>query len=211
MSEQGRAARAPAMPEAERVRLILEAAESVFAVSGYGAATMEEIARACGMAKKTLYRFFPDKASVFSALIDTHESPRLPWQTGEGEDQDEGEALHRLLMDMGQYILTPRQMLLTRLVIAESAQYPELAARFQEDCIARTETYLADRLRHLAPRHVEPDLLAEMVVGAVIGSVQIKSLISSRDRKVEMEELRRHAQATMALLLGPLLAAQPAA
>ncbi len=52
----------------ERRRLILAAAERFFFEQGYGASTMEEIARAAEMSKKTLYQFFSDKEAVFSEL-----------------------------------------------------------------------------------------------------------------------------------------------
>uniref|UniRef100_UPI00262968AD TetR/AcrR family transcriptional regulator n=1 Tax=uncultured Rhizobium sp. TaxID=155567 RepID=UPI00262968AD len=67
--------RLPVMPEDDRRQLILRAAEKVFTASGFGAATMEEIAKRCGMSKKTLYKLFPDKMSVFAALIDSHDNP----------------------------------------------------------------------------------------------------------------------------------------
>jgi AcrR family transcriptional regulator len=49
---------------------ILTAAGDLFLKHGLRGATMEAIARAAGVAKPTLYAYFPDKAAVFRALVD---------------------------------------------------------------------------------------------------------------------------------------------
>ena len=67
--EKPRRGRPPALSPEERKHRILEAAESVFTDIGYGAATMEEIARIAGMSKRTLYSLYPDKRSLFADLI----------------------------------------------------------------------------------------------------------------------------------------------
>jgi AcrR family transcriptional regulator len=69
----GTVGRPPSLADEERKALILQAAETVFDSFGYGDATMEEVARSCGMAKKTVYKFFPDKASLFGALVESHD------------------------------------------------------------------------------------------------------------------------------------------
>jgi len=52
---------------------ILAAAEELFARRGARNVTMEEIARAAGVGKGTLYRRYPDRASIAVALLDQHE------------------------------------------------------------------------------------------------------------------------------------------
>jgi AcrR family transcriptional regulator len=54
-------------------RRILEAAEEQFAARGPERVTMEDIARAAGVGKGTLYRRYPDRASIAVALLDSHE------------------------------------------------------------------------------------------------------------------------------------------
>jgi AcrR family transcriptional regulator len=66
----GRAERADA---ARNRRRILEAAEELFAARGAQQVTMEDIARAAGVGKGTLYRRYPDRASIAVALLDEHE------------------------------------------------------------------------------------------------------------------------------------------
>jgi AcrR family transcriptional regulator len=54
-------------------RRILAAAEELFARHGAAAVRMEDIARAAGVGKGTLYRRYPDRASIAVALLDDHE------------------------------------------------------------------------------------------------------------------------------------------
>jgi AcrR family transcriptional regulator len=48
---------------------ILEAAERVFASSGFEAAKLQEISAACGLSMGTIYSIFPGKSDLFEALV----------------------------------------------------------------------------------------------------------------------------------------------
>jgi len=52
-----------------RCSQILTAASKVFAEKGYGEATMDEIAEVAGVAKGTLYSYFPSKRDVYVAEL----------------------------------------------------------------------------------------------------------------------------------------------
>jgi AcrR family transcriptional regulator len=49
---------------------ILDAAGEIFAELGYGAATVRDIVRRTDLATGTFYNYFPDKESVFRALVE---------------------------------------------------------------------------------------------------------------------------------------------
>jgi AcrR family transcriptional regulator len=49
---------------------ILAAARDVFARDGYGAASVRDIVRRTDLASGTFYNYFPDKASIFEALVE---------------------------------------------------------------------------------------------------------------------------------------------
>ena len=48
---------------------ILEAAQGLFLTHGLRGTAMEAIARDAGIAKPTLYAYFPDKGAIFAALL----------------------------------------------------------------------------------------------------------------------------------------------
>ncbi|WP_327676213.1 TetR/AcrR family transcriptional regulator [Kitasatospora sp. NBC_00458] len=52
---------------------VLAAAERLFAADDPAAVTMDDIARAAGIGRGTLYRRYPDRASIARALLDEHE------------------------------------------------------------------------------------------------------------------------------------------
>src|SRR5689334_14270323 len=52
---------------------VLDAAARLFAEKGAESTTMDDIARAAGVGRATLYRRYPDRASIAVALLDEHE------------------------------------------------------------------------------------------------------------------------------------------
>lgn len=52
---------------------ILAAAQGLFAAGDPGAVTMDDIAKAAQVGRGTLYRRYPDRASIARALLDEHE------------------------------------------------------------------------------------------------------------------------------------------
>ena len=64
----------PERADAARNRArILEAARSLFAERGVREVSLEEVARAAGVGKATLFRRFGDRGALFLALLDEHE------------------------------------------------------------------------------------------------------------------------------------------
>jgi TetR/AcrR family transcriptional regulator len=54
----------------ETERLILDAAEEVFAESGFGGATMQAIADACGLPKANLHYYFSNKEKLYRRVVE---------------------------------------------------------------------------------------------------------------------------------------------
>jgi AcrR family transcriptional regulator len=58
--------------KAHNRRAILDAAQEIFTEMGYGAASIRDIVRRTGLASGTFYNYFPDKESVFQAVLEEH-------------------------------------------------------------------------------------------------------------------------------------------
>lgn len=56
--------------DAERAEVIVEAARRLFLAPGFSGMSMDDLARELGMSKKTIYRHFPDKRSLLTAVLD---------------------------------------------------------------------------------------------------------------------------------------------
>ncbi len=97
--------------------------------SGYGATSIEAVASAAGVSKRTFYHRFDDKKALMSAvvarLIDSARPPtHVPLIDGSGLEQIL-ENLARLIL---RGALNPNILALYRLIVAESARFPDLAA-----------------------------------------------------------------------------------
>lgn len=65
---------------AQRRLEICQAAETLFVNQGYEAVVMDDIAQACGLARTTLYEYFPNKEALLTGLIErvVSQAPDLP-------------------------------------------------------------------------------------------------------------------------------------
>ena len=169
--------------EPERRQRLLDAAESVFLELGYSSASMDDIARRAGMSKKTLYRVFETKESLFAAVIAGRRAVLDAMISG-GEFsglESPGNVLRSYLGKLARFVLAPRQAALYRLVIAESLRTPELAHAFYREgpCKARMalEQWLAYQ-REKGTLHVpDPERDAAMLCSMVISELQMRFLI----------------------------------
>jgi len=58
--------------KAHNRRAILDAAQEIFTEMGFGAASIRDVVRRSGLAAGTFYNYFPDKESVFQAVLEQH-------------------------------------------------------------------------------------------------------------------------------------------
>jgi len=179
--------RGPGRPQAlspsERRARILDAAGQLFIEEGYTASNMERVAQRCGMSKKTVYQAFESKEKLFAALVcdvDTHESaiPSVRETTAISPQK----RLSDVLLQLAEWVLAPRQIGLTRLVIAEALSVPDLAAQFRGHAIERGRRMIRECMAEVsAGREVKSseDLeeLASMAFGAVIADLQLRALV----------------------------------
>ena len=172
------------MNEPERRRLLVEAAESVFLEMGYGAAGTDDIARRAGMSKKTLYRLFDSKESLFAAVIAARRESMEPARFGDADCSSLPEierALCRYLGKLARFVLAPRQSALYRVVIAEAHRAPELSCAFYREGPAKAHAALADWLNALSLRRElripDPTGAAAMLISMAIAQLHMRVLM----------------------------------
>jgi TetR/AcrR family transcriptional regulator, mexJK operon transcriptional repressor len=110
-------------------RHLLDAATKLFLADGYGVTSMEAIARHAGIAKRTLYLRYRDKAALFNAVV-RHVIERL--RPAGTDELFKGKNFEEILQQIAQLILhaamMPEALALQRLILAEAGRFPELAA-----------------------------------------------------------------------------------
>jgi AcrR family transcriptional regulator len=149
---------------------VLTAAEQVFLDRGYVSSTMDDIAHAAGMSKKTIYQVFSSKKDLFDALmIDRLAELKMP---ANDTEQSAASVLKDLLFRLGQMILAPKHIAMARLIIAEAASSPEVADVLKARCTQGETTmqrWLADQTAR--GTFVLPDVIegANMLFAMALG------------------------------------------
>lgn len=70
VSQEAISPEAQAQPLSARVRHLLKVARAEFVAAGFDAVSIDSIARASGVSKETIYRYYPDKKALFRAAIE---------------------------------------------------------------------------------------------------------------------------------------------
>ncbi len=112
---------------------VLVGARQVFMVDGYEGGSVDAIARAAGVSKATLYKYFPDKRMLFMEVANV-ECQR---QAGAALDIIDRAAPPREVMGQTgrhflSFITSKFGQQVYRICVAESDRFPELGRRFYE-------------------------------------------------------------------------------
>lgn len=128
------AIQAPATRRPEKTVKILEAAGQLFREQGYGAVSMDQIARDAGVSKATVYAHFESKERLFAAIVEHGCTTYLEGTVPAVQQLDDmREALTRIARSIENFLLAPKTLGIYRVIIAESPRFPELAEAFVQN------------------------------------------------------------------------------
>jgi AcrR family transcriptional regulator len=194
---------------ARKRRAILDAALQEFLAHGFVGAAMDDIAAAAGASKVTVYHHFVDKQGLFVAVIETaiHEA-----EVGSRELVQDLAATADLPGDLRRFarrhvalVTQPHLVQLRRLIVAESARFPELARAWHAAGPEKGHAMLAAQIRQLAQRGLllaSDPLLAAQHLNYLILSVPLnESLFTGRDRAYPARRLNRWADEAVRVFL----------
>jgi len=133
-----------------KLRQIMDGARSVFLSSGFDGASMNDIARAAGVSKGTLYAYFNSKDELFEAIIRAEKGQAAERVCAFLPNYSDPRAM---LTDFGVRLLTrmaqPSTLALSRVVIAAAGKFPNIGRVFFEAGPLHGNQRLAERLREL--------------------------------------------------------------
>lgn len=150
----------------------MQVATDMFVARGYAATTLLDIAKQAGVATRTLYQHFGDKEAIFREVIFARDTAII-----EKPHVEDGEDLVTVLRNTAHYAfqvaLRPRSIELMRLMIAESARFPELMNDVGNKIFSRFLASLSQVFAELAQRRMIPDgdhaqsaeLFADLILG----------------------------------------------
>ncbi len=182
--------RPTAIERVERRAQILEAALPVFLDHGYGNATVDQLATAARVTKRTIYSYFDDKAGVFTAMVRTLATT----VSSDAPDADTLESLATRIV----YRLNSAELIgLHRLVIGESTRFPELARTLHDSGDSRHIARLADHIRSERGQDAAPR--AQPLFSLLLGEEHRKRLLGLSP-PATAAEAAAHADRALALL-----------
>jgi AcrR family transcriptional regulator len=159
------------MPADVRRADILAIAARVFSTHGFVGSTTRDIAREIGITDAALYRYFPSKEAIYSAILEERiASPDLVTMFEDaaraGDDVAVFGGLARALLEA-----VERDPTYLRLLLYSGLEGHQLARPFHEKRVKRLREFLAGyierRVKAGAFREVDPALAARAFVGMV--------------------------------------------
>ena len=109
---------------------VLAGARQVFLADGFEGASVDDIARAAGVSKATLYSYFPDKRLLFMEVARL-ECDQMADRIMQGIDGDLPlrEMLLRTARNLTSFLLSDFSQAVFRVCVAERDRFPELGQR----------------------------------------------------------------------------------
>lgn len=172
-------------PTDERVAHLLAIAKTTFGEKGFAATTMDDIAGAAGMSKKTLYKLFDSKSDLFRAML-TANLQRFAFLDAPQSHASAIEDLRRALRKIADIVLMPDEIALHRLLIAERRQSPALATIFSEVIFNSGSEGIITCVRRVqlkpALRGMSVQTVADMMLGAVFSNDHFRLMVDDSYR-----------------------------
>lgn len=178
---------------------IIDAAVACFARSGFHGASMQEICAEAGMSPGALYRYYPSKVSIISAIAEAERAGHAAFFERMAAAEDPVEALASIGLDTLERILTGPTAALCAETMAEAVRNPEVREIFDRNIREARAAMVAALTRGQAHGTVDPTLDVEtacqlimaMGDGMSVHQVLDPTLTPSRFRPVLELLLRR--------------------
>ncbi len=199
--------RPPIRTDDETRGLIAEAARRAFMTSGFAGTSMDDVAQAAGVSKKTLYRLVPNKGDLFqSSVTDRIARFMLAVDPVALDELPVAIALGRIMEEYGLLTLSPETVAIQKLVIAESDRFPDLAVSFFQEAITATQEALTAYLRRQCERGtlklVDPGMAAGMLRGMMTMEPQRAAMMGKRPLPNESQIAERARCCVQVFLFG---------
>jgi TetR/AcrR family transcriptional regulator, mexJK operon transcriptional repressor len=186
----------PTRQEAERRHLsLLAAATRLFLENGWDGASIDEISRQSGVAKRFIYARYSDKAALFVGALQRYLDEQIEvLHQVEPPPDDVEEGLYRLGERLLDIALRPETLAFQRLLIAEAPRFPELAKLFVERNRHRAVGEISTVLSGYASRGMiqsgDLEVLAEQFFILIVGIPQRLALLIGRDTFANEEQIK---------------------
>jgi TetR/AcrR family transcriptional regulator len=123
---------------------LLDAALDLFVEKGFAATRAEEVAARAGVSKGTLFLYFQSKEELFKAVVRENISGRFSEWNAEFEtfEGDSAAMLTYCMNTWWERVGATRASGITKLMMSEAKNFPELAAFYQQEVIQPGQTLI---------------------------------------------------------------------
>lgn len=158
---------------------IVAQAKQLFMEKGFGRTTTAEITSRCRISKQTLYKLFPDKFSLFAAVVDAHRAQMLRFDEAY-DDLPLDQGLEKIFMLDISPAEDQARVDFLRTVTAESTRFPELRDILQlyggDKSRSQLAAWLGRQQQRGRIRVDNLDSASRMLMDMLFGTVVFKSL-----------------------------------
>jgi TetR/AcrR family transcriptional regulator, mexJK operon transcriptional repressor len=165
-----------------KVESILAAATRTFLAGGFGAVSMDTIAREAGVSKATVYAHFAGKEELFGAMVgrvcERHFETFSARELDPADVRASLTTLGRRFLDL---VLSPDAIAVHRIIVAEVTRFPALGEVFWRAGPERTLRQIEAFLRRAAAAGsleiAQARIAAEQFVGLIRGENHLRHLL----------------------------------
>jgi len=182
----------------ERPADIINAALELFVERGYAATRLEDIARAAGISKGSLYRYFENKEALFKAMVKQVVIPQIEKaETTVNEYKGEiSPLIQAMVLGWWETVGEARICGIPKLIISEAANFPELAEFYVNEVIKRGRKLVAGMIQRGVESgefrsDIAPDYAARLLISPVVFAAIWKESLASYDDHYDVKTYLR--------------------
>jgi len=165
---------------------VMEAGSKLFTEHGFGAVSMDQVAKAAGVSKATVYAHFQSKEQLFVAIV---RAACLSYAENVMPEVRDAADMRAALTSVGRsivgFLTAPRTMAIYRIIVAEGPRFPDLARRWYETGPRTFKRLLAQYLAEATARGdlkiEDPQLASELFCAMVRGPLYMPVLLGVSD------------------------------
>jgi AcrR family transcriptional regulator len=181
----GNKPRPPGRPRSEEARLaVLESALDLLSKKGFSKLTMENVAAHAGVAKATIYRWWPNKAALIADAFSNSATPKLHFPDTGSVCTDMSQQMRQLVK-----IFRSRRGRIVSAILGAGQSDHSLIAPFRERFLMprRHEAYATLR-RAIQRGELQRNLDLDLVLDALYGPIYMRFLIRHDELTPEFTE-----------------------
>lgn len=171
-----------------RPKELLASAIELFVERGFASTRLEDVARRAGVSKGTLYLYYANKEDLFKAVVRQTILPMIDdAETSVAEfDGHSAELLRQVILSWWVRIGSTKASGISKLILAEADNFPELARFYQEEVMTRRMRMISNMLergiRRGEFRAIDVSQTAQVLIAPLLMLSTWKHTIAPCDR-----------------------------